>query len=142
MNDIRPLLDHLESVLRNPDRGILGFVDDLVAASQDHDLQFGWQDGYCYVVFPGCENPDRIEVSLRKSVARAALARIAVLCNERNPDSVSPYGGRGEIVTDADPSKTIRAAFVNTPEALSLELTSVSSEVVTSIDLSHAKSSK
>ena len=40
---------------------------------------------------------DRIDVPLQKSVVRAALARVAVLCNERIPGSVSPFGGQGRL---------------------------------------------
>ena len=140
MNDPRPILDRLERVLGNPDRGVLGLVDELVGASREQDLRLGWQAGRCYVIFPGRDSSDRIEVPLRKSVVRAALARIAVLCNERSPGSVSPYGGQGEIAIDADPSKAIRATFVNTPETVSLELASVSSEVAALVGLSRIKS--
>ena len=60
-----------------------------------------------------------------KSVFRAALARIATLCNERNPNSVSPYGGAGELTVDAGPPLVIRVQFVNTPDEQSLELAAV-----------------
>jgi hypothetical protein len=140
MKDSRSLLDHLESALANPDRGIVGFVDELVAASREQDLRFGWQDGCCYMTFPGCESSDRIDVPLRKSVVRAALARIAALCNERNPGSVSPYGGQGEITIDSDPSRTIHANFVNTQGTVSLELGSASPEVASPVGFSRTKS--
>ena len=62
----------------------------------------------------------RIEVPLQKSVLRAVLARVAVLCNERKPNSVSPYGGQGEMSVDADPATAIRVTFVNTPDRTEL----------------------
>ncbi len=36
--------------------------------------------------------------SVGKSVFRAILARVATLCNEQSANSVSPYGGQGELV--------------------------------------------
>ena len=86
--------------------------------------------------------PTGSKSALRKPVIRAALARIAVLCNERRPGSVSPYGGHGEIAMDADRSKAIRATIVNTPETLSLGLACVPSEVVSLIGLSQSESSQ
>jgi hypothetical protein len=77
---------------------------------------------------------------MRKSVVRALLARIAALCNDRNPGSVSPYRGQGVITIDADPSSTIHAEFVNTQEAVSLELACVSPETVSLFGVSQIKS--
>jgi hypothetical protein len=140
MKNSRLLLDHLESILLNPERGIIGIVDELVETSREHDLQVQWQAGCCSVVLAGGEPSDRIEVPMRKSVVRAALARIAALCNDRNPGSVSPYRGQGEITIDSDPSRTIRADFVNTQEAVSLELGCVSPQTVSLFGVSQIKS--
>jgi hypothetical protein len=140
MNVPRATLDHLESVLANSGLGVVGLVDELVAASFENDLRLGWQSGCCSLSFPGCESSDRIEVPLRKSVVRAALARIAALCNERSPDSVSPYGGQGEIAIDTDPSRAIRATFVNTHETVTLELSPAASQVASLVVLSGIKS--
>jgi hypothetical protein len=67
-------------------------------------------------------------VPLRKSVVRAALARIAVLCNQLNPNSVSPYGGQGELLIGADSTTAMRVVFVNTPDEQSLELAPLRNE--------------
>ena len=142
MKDPSPMLEHLESILADPDRGVLGLVDELLKASRQHDIQLGWQAGFVSVVFLEGGHSRRIEVALGRSVVRATLARIAALCNERSPGSVSPYGGQGIVAIDADPSTAIRATFVNTPETQSLELASVSSEVVSLVSPSHAKSSQ
>jgi hypothetical protein len=136
-----PSLDHLESALAEPGRGVIGLVDELLAASLQHNVRVEWQAGICRVSFLYGELPDRIEVPLRKSVVRAALARIAALCNERSPGSVSPYGGRGIVEIDAGLSRAIRAVFVNTPETQSLDLASVSPEVVSLVSFSNDKSS-
>jgi hypothetical protein len=62
------------------------------------------------------------EVPLARSVFRAILARVAVLCNERSPNSVSPYGGQGELLAGSNPAKLFRATFVNTADEQRLEL--------------------
>ena len=74
------------------------------------------------------EVEELIELPLRKSAFRAILARVAVLCNERCPNSVSPYGGQGELLVDTDPATALRVAFVNTPDEQSLELASLRNE--------------
>ncbi len=140
MNRPRPILDHLERVLADPTRGVIGLVDELLNASRQQDIRVEWQAGSCQLFSSNGVLHARSEVPLRKSVARAALARIAALCNEQCPDSVSPYGGQGAIAIEGDSSKLIRASFVNTPETLTLDLAAVSSEVVSPIDLSFAKS--
>ena len=47
-----------------------------------------------------------------------------MLCDEHSPKSVSPYGGRGELVV-ADSSKLLQVEFVNTTDEHSLGLSSV-----------------
>jgi hypothetical protein len=126
MSNQSSLPDRLSHALAMPDRGIVSLVDELLAVSSEQDLQLTWQAGRCYVnLRDNGKLPDRIEVSLPKSVVRAALARIAVLCNERSPNSVSPYGGQGEVTVDTNPAKAIRVTFVNTPDQQSLELASL-----------------
>jgi hypothetical protein len=115
-------LERLRQALTLPTRGVLGLVDDLLAVSREGGIQLDWKADQCRVQFRG----GGIEVPLRKSVVRAALARIAVLCNQRQPNSVSPYGGQGELLVGTDPA--LRVAFVNTPEVQSLELTPLRNE--------------
>jgi hypothetical protein len=122
MNTPMTSLDRLSRALTTPTRGILGLVDELLAMSCEHGLQIDWQAGKCRARFLDGSSPGWIAVPLRKSVIRAALARISVLCNQRNPNSVSPYGGQGELLAGSDPSARIHVAFVNTPHEQSLEL--------------------
>ena len=63
-----------------------------------------------------------IDIPLRKSVFRAVLARVAVLCNELRPDSVTPYGGQGELRGGANLQAEFSVKFVNTAEEQSLEM--------------------
>jgi hypothetical protein len=50
-----------------------------------------------------------------------------VLCNEQRPNSVSLYGGRGELSIHRKPAALLRVAFANTPDEQYLELIRVAS---------------
>jgi hypothetical protein len=141
MNNPQLIMDHLESYMADPDRGVVGLVDDFLAAASEQDIRLGWEGGCLSADFLQGGTSRLMQVPLPKSVFRACLARIAALCNERSPGSVTPYGGDGEITLDADPSKMIRAAFTNTHETLGLELVAVSLTAVSSIIDSHSQPS-
>jgi hypothetical protein len=61
-------------------------------------------------------------------VFRAALARVAALCNEQHPGSVTPYRGESEVVVPPPPSpncsppSTCHVSFLNTPSEQHLEM--------------------
>lgn len=111
----------IRQVLAHPAGGIVGLVDDLLALCLERGLELDWQADHCRVRSCGGDWQS-LDVSLRKSVIRAILARVAVLCNERTPDSASPYAGQGELSVGAN-AAVLRVAFVNTPETQKLELT-------------------
>lgn len=122
MNRPSLLSERIGRVLTTSLHGVVGMVDGLLAASREEAFRIAWQAGRCHVSLPKAEPPDHVDVPVPKSVFRAALARIAALCNERIPTSVSLYGGLGEVAVGADPVKVVRVKFVNTPEEQSLEL--------------------
>ena len=122
MSNPSSLPERLERALAHPDRGVLGLVDELLAASHEQDIQLGWDGGRCHISLLSGGPPERIEVPLEKSIVRAALARVAALCNERAPNTVSPYGGQGELAIDSNPAKVVRVSLVNTREEQYLNL--------------------
>lgn len=128
MNNSSTSTERLRHALATPTRGVLGLVDELLAVAREHGLLLDWKADHCRVQFREGGPPGLIEVPLRKSVVRAALARIAVLCNQHKPNSVSPYGGQCELLADTDPIASMRITFVNTPDEQSLELTPVRNE--------------
>jgi hypothetical protein len=128
MNNSSTSLERLHHALTTPTGGVLGLVDELLAVACEHGLQLDWKADHCRVQFQEGGLSNSIELPLRKSVVRAVLARIAVLCNQRKPNSASPYGGQGELFVGADPTTTIRVVFVNTPDEQSLELTPLRNE--------------
>jgi len=117
-----PYSDILRRVLMYPTRGVAGLVDDLLTVCGEHGLQLDWRAERCRVCLPGGAWEEMIDVRLRKSVFRAILARIAALCNAQAPNSVSPYGGQGELSAGANPPVQFRVTFANTPAEQRLEL--------------------
>ena len=130
-------------------RSVVDLVDDLLRCCVDGPLILEWRDDVCHATFP--TNPVRSEeeIPLPKSVFRAILARIAALCNEHQANSVTPYGGNGELSVESSqtvikgtarlPSGTIatltlgeriskrsiQAAFANTTSETRLVLTPI-----------------
>jgi hypothetical protein len=87
----------------------------LLRICQDRGLQLDWHAGQCRICSIGVVPEEAIEVPLPKSVFRAILARLAALCDERSPGSVSPYGGVGELAVGVAPAILRAVAFTNTP---------------------------
>jgi hypothetical protein len=97
---------------------ILDRVDELVALSRLCPLRLDFAEGKCRIHFTtdGALSDSAIcsvDLPWRHGIFRTALARIAALCNERIPDSVSPYGGTGELTVPGDPPTVSRVAFSN-----------------------------
>lgn len=141
MNTTSSPLEQLCVALMSPTHHVVGLVDDLLAACQDHGLRLDWQDGCCRLRSLGGGGAEGvIDVPLRKPVFRAILARMAALCNERRPNSVSPYGGQGELSVGGDPATVFRVVFANTPDEQRLELTQVRPEAVLPIPANSTRS--
>ena len=122
------LAERVRGAFKPTPRGVVGLVDDLLCLCRVHRLLINFQDSHCYVRPLGTDAQDSFDVPLPKSVFRAVLARVAALCNERHPHSVTPYRGEGEIVVPSPileecvaPS-TCHVSFTNTPSEQRLEL--------------------
>jgi hypothetical protein len=122
MNNSSPFSDRLQRAFNPADRGVIGLVDDLLELCRGQGLQLDWHANQCRVRPLGSGPREAIEIPLPKSVFRAVVARIAALCNERLPNSVSPYGGEGELAVDTNPPSIFHVAFTNTPGEQRLEL--------------------
>jgi hypothetical protein len=103
-------------------RGVVGLVDNLLGLCREQGLQLSWHANQCRVRPLGLATRESIDVPLPKSVFRAILARMAALCNERSPNSVSPHGGEGELSLGGNPPTVFRIAFTNTPGEQRLEV--------------------
>jgi hypothetical protein len=123
-----PFAERVRRAFQPTPRGVIGLVDDLLGLCRTHQLHINFQDSHCYVRPLGTDPQDSLDVPLLKSVFRAVLARIAALCNERYPGSVTPYRGEGEIVVPAPISEncvspsTCYVEFTNTPSDQRLEV--------------------
>lgn len=88
----------LESVgraFRPTDRGVVGLVIDLLQLCTEQGLELDWHTGHCRAHSLGIEPVESIDLPLPQSVFRAALARLAALCNDRDSGADSPYEGDG-----------------------------------------------
>ncbi len=119
MNTTSPATELVRNAFASPTRGVIGLVDDLLAATRHAPLRMEWRHGLCRVQFG---DDAWIEAPLPRSVVRAALARVAVLCNTFKRDSVSPYGGAGKLIAPHDPGSLIAVRFTNTPSEQRLTL--------------------
>jgi hypothetical protein len=125
MSSPSSFLDLAGQVFRPTHRGVAGLVNDLLELCPEQGLELDWRADHCRVCCLGVEPEEAIEVPLPKSVFRAVLARLATLCNERNPGSVSPYGGEGALMVGVDPATVCRVAFTNTSSAQRVRLTRI-----------------
>jgi hypothetical protein len=112
----------LQPILTRTAGGVVGLVDDLLRACRQYELQLDWRADRCRVRSFNGAWEELTDVSLRAAVFRAVLARVAVLCNQRAPNSVSPYGGRGELTTGENPPSAFTVTFTNTAAEQKLEL--------------------
>jgi hypothetical protein len=117
-----PLSERLQRALEPTRRGVVGLVDDLLGLCREQGLQLNWRADRCRVRPLGARPQESTEILLPKSVFRTILARMAALCNERVPDSVSPYGGEGDISIGTDPPTIFHVAFTNAPGEQRLEV--------------------
>ena len=122
MKTLSPLSEQLQRAFEPTGRGDVGLVDELLELCREQGLQLDWRDQQCRIRSLDAEPQETVEVPLPKSVFRAILARAAVLCNECTPNSVSPYGGEGELAIGANSPTIFRVVFTNTPDEQRLEI--------------------
>jgi hypothetical protein len=127
MNTTSKLTEAFRDAIEHPTRGIVGIVDDLLKLCPEHGLRLDWQADGCRIHCRIGDSEEAIDIPLRKSVFRALLARVAFLCNERSPESVSPYGGEGELSMGTNPPEVFRVSFANTLAEQMLEMTAEAS---------------
>jgi hypothetical protein len=127
MNATIELSNALDSLFRQPAHGVVGIVDGLLKLCPPHGLLLDWEAGRCRVRSVDIGAEVLLTSPMRKSNFRAILARVAALCNERRANSVSQYGGEGELVVDADPRAVLSVIMTNSSEEQKLELIPVPS---------------
>lgn len=122
MNTTLTLSDRVRTALRPTGTGVIGVVDQLLGLCREHALHLKWDEDQCRVRQLTSDPAESVDVPMRKSFFRAILARVAALCNERVPNSVSPYGGVGELTSNSEQPTHFRAVFTNTLDEQRLEV--------------------
>jgi hypothetical protein len=129
MSQSTPFAERVRNVFLPTPRGVVGLVDDLLGLCRVYQLRLDFTEGHCSIRRLGADSSDALLVPLPKSVFRAVLARVAALCNEQRPGSVTPYRGEGEVVLAPSPSpapndspSACYVSFTNTPSEQHLEL--------------------
>jgi hypothetical protein len=115
-------LTALSHVLSNPRGGIVGVVDDLLELCREHHLRLEWRAERYRVRSVDGPWEELQYIRVRKPIFRDLLARLAVLCNNRIPNSVSLYGGTGELSVGANPPTVFRVNIANKADQQHFEL--------------------
>jgi hypothetical protein len=124
------LPDCLRGAFAPTQHGIVGLTEQLLAACVGGDVGFERVEDRCVCRWTANGDTQEATVPLPPAAFRTILARIAVLCNERNPKSVTPYGGEGLLALQGHPATVFQVAFMNTPNKQQLKLKSLGADAV------------
>jgi hypothetical protein len=108
--------------------GIVRLTEQLLAACVGGEVEFERVKDRCVCRWTVSGDVQEATAPLPPAAFRTILARIAVLCNQRSPDSVTPYGGEGQLALAGQPSTVFQVAFVNTPDKQHMKLKSLAAE--------------
>jgi hypothetical protein len=125
--------DCLQRAFAPAQRGIVGLTEQLLGACVGGQVEFECVGDRCVCRWTVSGDTEEATVPLPPAAFRTILARIAVLCNERSPNSVTPYGGEGLLAVKSHPSTVFQVTFVNTPDKQQLELKSLGAEVLDAV---------
>ena len=120
--------DCLRRAFAPTQNGIVGLTEQLLAAFMDRDVKFERARDQLICRWTGNGDTQEATMPLPPAAFRTILARIAVLCNEHSPNSVTPYGGEGLLAVRGPCTTVFQVAFVNTPNQQQLELKSLGAE--------------
>ena len=126
--------DRLRRAFAPTQRGIVGLTEQLLEVCVGGDVAFERIGDRCVCRWSVSGETHEAAVPLPPAAFRTLLARIAVLCNERSPNSVTPYGGQGLLTVKGDPPTVVQVAFVNTPDKQHLELRSSGAEALNAVE--------
>jgi hypothetical protein len=134
VNPSRTVQDCLRQAFAKTPRGVVGLTEQLLGACAGGHVEFERVGDSCVCRWGGSGEVQEATVPLPPAAFRTILARIAVLCNERSPNSVTPYGGKGLLAVEGEAATVFQVAFVNTPEKQQLELKSLSAEALDAVE--------
>jgi hypothetical protein len=128
------LQDRLRHAFAPTPHGIVGLTEQLLEACIGGDMTFERVRDQCVCRWTSSGVTQEVLSPLPPAAFRTILARIAVLCNEQNPNSVTPYGGEGLLTVKVHPPTVVQVNFVNTPDKQQLELKSSVAENLDAVD--------
>lgn len=121
MKTISSYSSALRQAVRQSNSGIVAMVDSILSLCREHNLQLDWRADRCLLRPLDGEWEEVTDLSIRKAVFRAILARISVLCCEQSANAMSPYGGQAKVNIGETPI-TFRVIIENTQESQRLQL--------------------
>ncbi len=116
--------DRLRLAFAPTQDGIVGLTNQLLEACVGSEVEIKRVGNHCVCNWTVSGETLEAPVPLPPAAFRTILARIAALCNERSPNSVSPYLGEGLLAVKGPPPTVICVTFVNTPDEQRLEVRS------------------
>jgi hypothetical protein len=119
----------LAAILRGeckpPENGVVGLVDELLENCRLGPCRLTWISNQVTWESLLTGELEMMEVTLRKSVLRAVIARLVAMASQGLADPVNPYGGRGRIADELHPETAFQISFINTQDDQRLEVTPV-----------------
>jgi hypothetical protein len=125
--------DYLQRAFAPTQRGIAGLTEQLLAACVGGNVEFERVEDRCVCRWTVSGDIQEAPAPVPPAAFRTILARIAVLCNQRNPNSVTPYGGQGLLALKGPPSTVFQVTFVNTPNKQQMTLKSLGAEALDAV---------
>ena len=101
-------------------RGIVGLTEQLLEACVGREVVFKRVGDTCVCRWDENGETHEAPAPLPPAAFRTILARIAALCNEHRPYSVTPYCGEGLLAING--CQSLRVAFVNTTSEQQLKV--------------------
>ncbi len=109
----------LQRAFRPTEHGVVGLTEQLLEACVGDSVEFERVGERCVYRWSESGETQEAPVPIPPAAFRTILARVATMCNERSPGSVSPYGGEGELSVGAF---EVFVRFINTTQAQKLEV--------------------
>lgn len=109
--------------------GIVALTDQILSACIGSDVELTRVGNQ--IVSRWTSDAETVETPAPLPVAgfRTILARVAALCAESNPDTVTPYGGDVSLTLKGPPPTAVRVVFANTPSEQRLEICSTNATI-------------
>jgi hypothetical protein len=122
MNSSQSVETSLKLAFSPTDHGIAGLTEQLLKVCAYADVTFERIGDICVCRWAEDSENHEIQAPWAPAAFRSILARIAALCNEHSPNSVTPYGGDGIVAVDGPPAMSMQVSFVNTADEQHLKL--------------------